>query len=217
MIIIFTMDLIINFSTTASSQIRDKTTNFNHTQITIEADFPIIKINDRVFQIGNLEENFFINFSKIFDVINKGFKFIPCFFNNNFNFYAFCDYLFKEFLITFNKRIFFLKTQKESIRDSTNENVPPISNSSEDTIILNNIIKQLNLNKKADLKFPLQNETLDLEFLIFKELFKIKYSKSHNNITLEEFNHIKKFIKVKPFKIIQCDKNVGFGVISHKL
>ena len=77
-------------------------------------------------------------------------------------------------------------------------------------------MKKLNLNKRVNMKYPLQQETIDLELEIFKELFKMKFSKSFNNITLEEFFQSKKFVKEKPFKIVQCDKNVGFGVISHK-
>ncbi len=90
-------------------------------------------------------------------------------------------------------------------------------NELDNTNILDSIIKKLNLNKREDSKYPLQHETLDLEFMIFKESFKLKFSRSLNNISLAEFCHLKKFVKEKPFKIVQCDKNVGFGVISHTL
>ena len=41
--------------------------------------------------------------------------------------------------------------------------------------------------KKIDRSFPLQMETLDLELLLFEEFNDIKFNKSFNNISLEEY------------------------------
>ena len=166
-----------------------------------------------------MDTNLISIYSRIFEVINKGFKFIPTFFKYNCNFFAFCDFLFKDFLVNFNKRVFFLKTKNnncesnESIEESTQES----TDIGEDILFMDTIIKKLNLNKRTNSKYPLQSETLDLEFLIFKETLKLKFDTKLNNISFDEFLQIKKFIKNKPFKIVQCDKNVGFGVISHSI
>jgi hypothetical protein len=37
-----------------------------------------------------------------------------------------------------------------------------------------------------------------------------------NNITKEEYFILSRFLTVKPFKIVECDKNVGSAIISHK-
>ena len=53
--------------------------------------------------------------------------------------------------------------------------------------------------------------------LVFREIFRLKFKSFNNNISKEEFLQIKGFIKEKPFKIVQCDKNVGFAIISNEL
>ncbi len=59
-------------------------------------------------------------------------------------------------------------------------------------------------------------ETVDLEFLLYKELNSIKFDIKNNNITKDEYKALKFFIKNKPFKITDCDKNVGIASISTK-
>ena len=59
-------------------------------------------------------------------------------------------------------------------------------------------------------------ETVDLEFLLYKEFNDIKFNKKFNNISLEEYKAIKFFIKKKPFKICDYDKNVGISIISNE-
>jgi len=210
--------LIITIHTIEVTHVQTSSTTFNHIQLDIRSEHQITKINDRVFQVGNLDNDFFHNFYKIFDVINKGSKFIPCFFNNKFNFYAFCNYIIKEFLNNFNKRVFFYKTQRAELEseeftlESLEEYETP-----EDSPIIETIIKKLNLNKRSNIKSPLQHETLELEFEIFKGIYNLEFNKTLNNITFHEFLQIKKFIIEKPFKIVHCDKNVGFGVISHQI
>ena len=65
--------------------------------------------------------------------------------------------------------------------------------------------------------FPLQFETIDLEFEIFKRLSNFKYDYKFNNISRDEFYSIKKFIQNKPFKIADCDKNLGISFLDHKI
>jgi len=37
-----------------------------------------------------------------------------------------------------------------------------------------------------------------------------------NNISKEEYFILSRFLTIKPFKIVECDKNVGSAIISHK-
>jgi len=80
------------------------------------------------------------------------------------------------------------------------------------------IIKKLRKNKQSqkNKKYPLQKETLELEFEFFKLIDKIKFSNSFSNITKIEFTILRDFIKNKPFVVCQCDKNVGSAIMSHE-
>ena len=37
------------------------------------------------------------------------------------------------------------------------------------------------------------------------------------NLTFDQFNSLNKFIRLKPFKILECDKNIGLCLISNKI
>jgi hypothetical protein len=55
---------------------------------------------------------------------------------------------------------------------------------------------------------------MKLEF--YKQLDKFKFNFKHN-LSFEEFKCFLYFVKEKPFKIVELDKNVGVGIISHTL
>ena len=152
--------------------------------------------------------------------MDKGSKFVPCFFQDSFSFLLYSKFFLLQFLKDFNKRIFFLNNKYKNkninkVLDSTNtnntDNLPGEFMNAND---IDSILKKLAIEKRIDQYFPLQMETVDLEFLLYKEFNKIKFDKQLNNIKFEEFQAIKYFIKNKPFKITDCDKNVGIAIIS---
>ena len=135
-------------------------TKFKEVILNIDSNYVIKQVNDRVFLVGslNLSTKDNLLYHDIIGIINKGFKFIPSFFVNNEQFLLFLDYFFTDFLANFNKRIFFLNnSNSNSSQKETNFNIE------------DNLIKKLNLGKKTDKKFLLQNETIDFKFLIYRK------------------------------------------------
>ncbi|CAF1113579.1 unnamed protein product, partial [Brachionus calyciflorus] len=69
---------------------------------------------------------------------------------------------------------------------------------------------------KIDIKnIPLQKETIDFKFELYKNLMNLDYDLNFN-INRDQFEALKKYIKYKPFKVIECDKNIGVGLISQE-
>jgi hypothetical protein len=52
------------------------------------------------------------------------------------------------------------------------------------------------------------------EYFSKKETF---FPKLINNISKEEYFIFTRFLRLKPFKVVECDKNVGSAIISHHL
>ena len=185
----------------------------------IESSHEVTQVHERVFQIGDLssttsqQKYLIIN---IINILNKGNKFIPTYFFDNSTANLFLDYIFQDFLVHFNKKLFLYKVSKNWNREQFSYS----NTQSQIELNLNNlcdkIIKNLNFNKSnKDRKFPLQKETIELEFEFFKNIDNLVCRNDFNNITLKEYKSIKNFIKLKPFKICQCDKNVGIALLSH--
>ena len=175
-------------------------------RLDITAEFEISKIRDRVFQIGHINNDIIFDFSELLNVINLGFKFIPSYFYNTNDFLSFFNHLIEDFLINFNRNIFFMKNS------SKNTNLDKLNSQIE------NVLKSLKRNNNKNKKYPLQLETLELELEIYTNLFKFKNEKEFiNNISYEEFKEIKRYLQENPFKVVNCDKNVGSAIISHEL
>jgi hypothetical protein len=85
-----------------------------------------------------------------------------------------------------------------------------------------NIKFNLNLNNKKTInrnKIPILKETKNMRMKILSQLDKnesTSFRNSKNNITKEEMEIINRFQKEKPFKVVACDKNVGFMLISNE-
>jgi len=146
-------------------------------------------------------------------------------FSEQFRILALLKYFILQFLKDFNKRLFFLNNKYKNenidqILESFNltnlqKNNDNLDISSSDSGI-DKILMKLVPEKKIDRSFPLQMETLDLELMLYEEFNDIKFNKSFNIIILEEYKAIKFFIKKKPFKICDCDKNAGIAIISNE-
>ncbi len=107
------------------------------------------QVADRVFQIGKIITNsgniFFKDYSiiTIIDIINKGNKFIPSFLNNYFSSFKFLDFIFNEFLSTFNRKAFFFQIRNGQIRQDYRLMEPDTA-----VNLFDKIIKKLRKNKK---------------------------------------------------------------------
>ena len=60
---------------------------------------------------------------------------------------------------------------------------------------------------------------VDFQLEVYKFLSENQYDSNNliKNLTIEEYNVLSRFLIHKPFKFVECDKNVGTALISHKL
>jgi hypothetical protein len=178
-----------------------------------------LKIGDSLFQIG--EVNIDIVFKQnIISLLLLGNKFIPNYFYSS---HDYINYILKEIdinLSNFNKNLFFQNNKSIRSLESNKENVKPDSNFI-DNNYMNIILKKIKSNKTKKIdenKLFISNETSSLRFNIHSKLFKeYKNIEIKPNIDVTQLNYLLKFQKEKPFKIINCDKNVGNALISNDL
>ena len=184
----------------------------------MESPFPVYKIGDSLFQIGDLNIDF--NYKQnIISILNLGNKFVPNYFFNAIDFF---NYLLKELdenLLDLNTSIF-LSKNKSSISkkkyDSSDNNL-------NDFTITDEYFKHIF--KKMHTKYKIRNEKLfiskeinqlrsDIHSKIFDEYDNILIKP---NINYLQYKDLIRFQKEKSFKIINCDKNVGIAILSNEL
>jgi hypothetical protein len=215
----------------------------NADKLEITSQFQIYKLNNSVYLIDQvnfslLKQKFNNNFFNcIVSLLDKGRKFIPCYFGNNFYFLSNIFDYFNVFLTKLNSKLFFTNINNNEInstylyltedlflynnkKTNNNINLDQDSNLIIDDDIINDILKSL-IPKYRNLlclkQYPLQKDIVNLEFEIFKNYYKIKFDYDLNNITKDEYISIKQFIKYKPFKIVECDKNIGCSIIDNNI
>jgi hypothetical protein len=190
----------------------------------------VYKIGNNVFVIGSIDfhslenkfsKNFFID---ICNILNKGSKFIPCFYDNNFLFFSNILNTFGRFLEKLNSRLFFINNNSYEINQEylylTRNNIDVLNKEKKffnklDSDFISSLLTDLNKNFIGLRSYPLQFELIDLEFELFKNFNKFKFRSVNNNITKSEYISIKNFIKFKPFKVVQVDKNLGTAIVSN--
>jgi hypothetical protein len=186
----------------------------------------IYKIQDRVFKIGEIDydENFQLVLSSI---LNLGLKFSPNLYDNSLDSYFsslinFDSNIYKLNSDVFNKKV---KFQKSSSKNSTiNNNIinTNINDRVDDSSSLNyefiiNNLKKFKVPKSTKYNnLPIQEEIIDFRTEVFSALPYLKTGNSsnlnkHQQCVLMRFNH------ERPFKIVQCDKNIGSALISNSL
>ncbi len=131
------------------------------------------------------------------------------------------------FFTNINSQLFFKNINKKSITHTNKTysylikdfTFPTINNIiSKDLEITDSLIDNFlkTIKSKKNSTFPIQYDLIDFEFEFFKFYHKIKFNNEFNNINKEEFLSIKNFIKFKPFIITECDKNIGWCILSHQ-
>jgi hypothetical protein len=122
----------------------------------------------------------------------------------------------------------FFEKSRENNHDSLND--INLSSESNNTQTPNGEKQNNNSNLKFELKInntkkvnhqniPILEETKKLRMNVLKQLNDrgfSEYDKSKNNIAKEDMDLINKFQREKPFKVVMCDKNVGFMLISNE-
>ena len=162
-------------------------------------------------------------------LINKGKKFIPCFHLNSFHFFKNLLNNFELNISSLNKSFFCSKFYKKSYNLNLIENIDKSTDlsliDSFELVNLNNIKhdslihKIFRSNNKKNEKNWIQNELVDYQLSVYEYFSKnnIEFDKLLSNISKEEYFILTRFLTNKPFKIVECDKNVGSAVISHDL
>ena len=205
------------------NMINTRNGNHNFTEITnIESLYKIYKISEHVFQLGNINtETVFLN--NIIEILNLGKKFIPCYYNDSFSLISFFIKNFDMHLEDFNKKIFYkIKNEEYLISKvnkeiSNNDNVKKVSFNIEvqESNKFNNIFDKFRL-RSSNYNIPILNETFDVKFKIYEKIFANNIS-FRLNISKNQLYFLKKFCKIRPFKIVDCDKNVGIIIMSNEL
>ena len=188
-------------------------TELRTVRLEIDSTVPIFRISDLSFIYDNLTSLNY-NLNDIFllcKILDLGFKFVPNILSNDIDFFRFLLYDLDNSFINLNKKLFL----KNSCKKSNNSH-----NSSFDsftTFNFNSIIKSLkssNFLNNLNLNFFSSN-TLEFRYDLFKLIANNNFSLS-KNFTHYQIRCIKNFIKMRPFRILQCDKNVGFLLISNE-
>ncbi len=182
----------------------------------------MFKVSDRVFQIGDIFLNIFI-LNDIIDILDKGSKFVPCLHFNQFHIFKDLLFNFDKFIPKFNQYLSFTKSKLEksflnSFQNSTSTseielNITSTSNS-ETCSSLDCFFKKV---KKSPIPFSiLETETIDFKFDFYKYISTCNFTYK-KNLSFSQIESLFYFVKNKPFKVAECDKNVGICILDHKI
>ena len=194
----------------------------------IVSEYDIHKVSDTVFKIGQLnviDKTFLFN---IISLLSKGLKFIPSIYSNFTSMHTFLLDFFDSEFKSFNRSFFFNNKKRKNIESSNldsnfeNDN----DNASEDSVDISDVISIESLDYDSILdKFKRSIDTYKLEaisdsFSLIFHLFSFinnQNLKFNLNISKSELHFLKKFLKEKPFKVLECDKNIGLAIMSNEI
>ena len=144
------------------------------------------------------------------NVLDKGMKFVPNFINNDYTYFKYILSEIDSSLLRFNGSVFFNKVNLDKENDSDEP----------ETVIINEN-KKLNLKRYRSIdysKFQLQKESIDFRLNLIDKLsddFFNRNTELKDNMSKDELKSLIDFKQKKPFKILQCDKNVGIILMNH--
>jgi hypothetical protein len=152
-------------------------------------------------------------------IIDIGFNFVPC---QHLDISSYFYYLVKNFdtsLKKFNNRIFFDKQKinhnKNSSAESnfTNSDLNSFSFSTEIDSCTDFSCVFKKMKTKSFNNIPFQKESLEFRFHFIRELSKNKVI-NQVNLSKNQFSALKYFIKHRPFRVLEADKNIGAVILS---
>ena len=194
-----------------------------------------------MFQIGNV--NCTESFKKsLISILDYGLKYIPTYNLDLHSYFSQLIFTLESNMINLNKQ-FFLKQEKlDKIRfyESLNKTCSNLVNSLDNTSNMYGNFNEINENteditseiinpfndffeyKKKEIsknklnKLNISEDCFKFQLELYKQLENVKFD-FQSNLKKGELTIIKKFLKEKPFKIVNLDKNVGTGIISDEL
>ena len=183
--------------------------------IDIKSIYPIYKLSNSVFQIGNINYDQKL-LNDIISLLDLGNKFVPNYFQHNSQFVQFLLRKIDLNKIDFNKNMM-LKMFSKSKNKNTNNNRNLINSSNIDDHYFNEILSSMKSKKRLNTdELFINKEIQEFRLNIHKRLLKMyKKIDIKPNINLSQLKTIIQFQTKKPFKIIDCDKNIGLALISN--
>ncbi len=169
-------------------------------------------MSERVFKIGELsltsnnhDKSSFStsDFLILLSILDLGLKFIPCLHLNEFNFIHYIFSIIVSESHSFNRQRFIKNYFAER------NNLKLICNDL-DCFFSKNKISTFGRGLK------LSQDSIVFEFEIMKHINELKI-KNKPNLTNLQTLVLRKFIKSRPFKIVELDKNIGVGVLNNNL
>ena len=164
-------------------------------------------------------------------ILELGTKFVPDLFDDKNNFLIFFIKQLDSNFFNFNSNFIFLKNRLEAeknrdtvITDNNEEdllNDHSIDFVMEDSFFLdlkskiNKKNKKITVNKNIS-KFNIDSSVMDFRSSLQTKLLEdLKNFKSEINFSKCQIRIVKKYLHKKPFKILNCDKNVGWAIIQN--
>jgi len=141
----------------------------------------------------------------LFTTESELFKFVLESFDNNFNVFN------SKLKLTKEK---YLRELSLTLNSTSTQELNPLPHIPSNSFLDKFLEKMKSLNKTFEkLHFNLSQESINFKFDFYKSLTDLLKT-SQSNLTNEEFKYFKQYIKEKPFKVIDCDKNVGLCLIN---
>ncbi len=153
---------------------------------------------------------------------DRGLKFIPSLFLNENDLFKFILLNFDNNFNAFNSKLKLSKERflKEISRDNQSndvqcENRQEMNFESLNSSFLNRFYEKIKSSNKTfnKLHFNLSHESIDFKYNFYKNLSDIFISKNFN-LSSEELMCLKLYTLERPFKVIDCDKNVGLCILK---
>jgi len=184
--------------------------------LTIEANFPIFKVSERVFKLNNFNIDSKYS-SDFFNLLDYGLKFSLCFFKNRYYFFNYFINNIDSSLYNFNKFLFFSKRNlSNNSKQDPSSNIDNITKRKDKNESFMDHLKSNYLKNNISNNIPLQHETLMLKRFMFESLANVSFN-NQQNLSKKEIELLYDFISEKPFIIVSCDKNVGFAILEKSL
>jgi hypothetical protein len=153
---------------------------------------------------------------EIIKIIDIGFNFVPCEHLSNANIFLNIIKNFDVSLNRFNQSLFFKKQKDKTINVVNINRTEQLSFKSDIDICKDFSCIFKKLKDKSSLRIPLLNESLEFRFQFFYEISKHKIEHTVN-LNKNQLKALRYFIKHKPFRVLEADKNIGAVIMSETL
>jgi hypothetical protein len=153
--------------------------------------------------------------NNIISILNKGIKFVPILNMSQINIFEHFLIHFNDQIVNLNKKIFIVKDFLRRTENTTLVISDNIQDKNFEENVYHDFFKK-SQNKNDFINFNVNEEVLDFQLNVYKKLSKLSIE-IKNNLTMDEFFALKEYIRFKPFKIVETDKNTGIAILSHEL